>query len=92
MAKNSYASIIYTPEEAFDLLRKKIVSIQKFNSEYPGYGGFIPWVSVLDGQIKPIDDWTTSVPALDNGEYFWGVYSLVSVLESKYPDETELIA
>lgn len=49
------------------MLKKKIATYEKFASDYPGYGGFLPWVSVTKLGVTPTWDWTTGVPSLDNG-------------------------
>lgn len=59
--------MIYTKTEALDMLKKKIATYEKFASDYPGYGGFLPWVSVTKLGVTPTWDWTTGVPSLDNG-------------------------
>jgi hypothetical protein len=51
----------------------------------------LPWVYVVDGEVTPTEGWTSGVPSLDNGEWFWALYGLVSALESHYPEEIELI-
>src|SRR4051812_13634121 len=42
---------------------------------YPGYGCFIPWVSVSPAGIQATSDWSNPyrTPALDNGELAWSV-------------------
>ena len=32
---------------------KKIDTYEKFNTKYPGFGGFLPWISVVDGEVTP---------------------------------------
>lgn len=82
---------------ALDLLTKKITSYEKFNREYPGYGGFLPWFLVSDEGLKPTQnaeiaeyDWTKRVPALDNGQLVWSLYAAYHVLQRK--GHTELAA
>ena len=66
---------------------KKVDSLIAFDKKYPGYGGFLPWIAIANnGTVTPTWDWINRVPSLDNGEYFWAVYGLVSILETKYPD------
>ena len=36
------------------MLERKISSYEKWNSTYPGFGGFIPWVYVNDSGMVPI--------------------------------------
>ena len=58
---------MYTEEEAVSLLERKIKTYEKFDQDYPGYGGFLPWVAVNNGVVTPTWDWTDGVPSLDNG-------------------------
>eukprot|EP00042_Codosiga_hollandica_P019315 m.59418 g.59418 ORF g.59418 m.59418 type:complete len:517 (-) comp49239_c0_seq4:61-1611(-) len=59
-----------------DILERKISTYERFNASHPGFGGFLPWVSVGDDGVKPIaPSWTSQVPALDNGEMIWGMYT-----------------
>ena len=73
------------------MLNKKINSYESFNSKYPGYGGFLPWITVDGANVEPTYDWKNRVPSLDNGELFWAMYGLVEILETKYPDQKVLI-
>jgi hypothetical protein len=59
-------------------------SFEDFNTKYPGFGGFLPWISVNAGKVEPTYDWQNRVPSLDNGEWFWSLYGLAEVLETKY--------
>jgi hypothetical protein len=69
-------------EIALDRLTKKITTIEVFNAEYPGFGGFLPWFKVTGEPghrrmvplAEPGWDWTGRVPGLDNGELGWAVY------------------
>ena len=72
------------------MLVKKIESYEQFNSKYPGFGGFLPWLSVVDGVVSPTGGWTNRVPSLDNGELFWAMYGLVEVLDVRYPGHKSL--
>lgn len=72
-------------ENAIDLLETKIKGYSQFNSTYPGYGCFTPWVSFNpeNGTIMPAWDWSDPyrVPGLDNGEWFWSIYATAISLE-----------
>lgn len=48
-------------------------------------------MAVNDGVVTPTWDWTDGVPSLDNGQLFWAAYAVVSVLETWYSDQDELI-
>jgi hypothetical protein len=62
---------------AVQLLRKKMDAYEAWNRKYPGYGGFMPWVSVsnTDPDLHPTPDWVGRVPSLDNGEWVWAIYA-----------------
>lgn len=72
------------------MLTTKIGTYEQFAQEYPGYGGFLPWLAVNSTTVAPTWDWMTGVPALDNGQLFWAAYGVSAVLEDKYPQQTEL--
>jgi hypothetical protein len=74
------------------MITKKISTYEIFASEYPGYGGFLPWIAVNADSVTPTADWTQGIPALDNGQLFWAAYGLTHVLEQKYPEQVDLIA
>ncbi|KAF2071198.1 hypothetical protein CYY_007484 [Polysphondylium violaceum] len=80
-------------DNVITILYRKIKTYEDFLQNYPGYGGFMPWVSVDDNGISPIPGyWTGRVPGLDNGEMIWGIYSVYNILISNstystnYPD------
>ncbi|EGG13816.1 hypothetical protein DFA_11577 [Cavenderia fasciculata] len=82
----------------FTILYRKIQTYETFNAQYPGYGGFFPWVTVSDAGIWPIEGyWSERVPGLDNGEMIWGMMGLISALNhtaagSSYPAAYQLLA
>eukprot|EP00347_Sterkiella_histriomuscorum_P017499 403349118 len=88
---NKLALNFYSKEEALDMLTKKITSYEIFDQTYPGYGGFLPWVAIKQDTITPTWDWETAVPALDNGQLFWGAYGLVQVMKQSTPEQDQLI-
>lgn len=59
------------------MITLKISTYEQFAQNYPGYGGFLPWMAVSNGTVTPTWDWTTRVPSLDNGQLFWAAYGLV---------------
>jgi hypothetical protein len=65
---------------AIDVLTAKISTYERFNREYPGFGGFLPWYEVKDGHIEPARGWGDRVPSLDNGELAWALYAAAKVL------------
>ncbi len=64
----------------------KIGTYEQFAKDYPGYGGFLPWMNVNPTNVTPTWDWDYRVPSLDNGQLFWAAYGLAAVLEDKYPE------
>ncbi len=61
---------------AQEMVAKKMASYRSFFAAYPGFGGFLPWYSLNASGMGLLDGWTNAVPALDNGELFWGLYAL----------------
>lgn len=68
-----------------EILEKKINSYERFDREYPGYGGFMPWIKISpDGSLGPADKhWTTNVPSLDNGEWMFTLLAVEHVLRQQ---------
>ncbi|KJE90716.1 hypothetical protein CAOG_08566 [Capsaspora owczarzaki ATCC 30864] len=86
------ASVFYSVDEALQVLDTKMTSLEKFAAKYPGFAGFLPWVYVVDGELTPTDDFVNKVPALDNGEMFWGAFAVAEVLRDRYPAQQPLQA
>jgi len=79
---SAIASATYSIAEALDILEKKVTSMERFNSKYPGFGGFFPWVSYDGaGGIQPASGWQNHVPSLDNGELFWSAFAVAHILD-----------
>lgn len=55
------------PEIAVLIMEKKIETYLKFNETYPGFGGFLPWMTTSEQDVTPTWDWNNRVPGLDNG-------------------------
>lgn len=70
------------PSIAAGIMSQKLEAYLKFNETYPGFGGFLPWFLSNETDLQPTSDWVNRVPALDNGELIWAVYSAVRALES----------
>jgi len=70
-------------ETAIKILTNKITSYEKFNKNYPGFGGHIPWVSVNDTGMWLLSGWTDRTPALDNGELIWSMVALIEALKNQ---------
>lgn len=61
-------------QTALSMLDKKLTSLERFNSDFPGFGGFVPWFTVNEeGAMQPVQGWEHQVPALDNGEMIFGL-------------------
>ena len=65
---------------ALEVLKNKIKSYERFNKDYPGYGGFLPWFKVEGGRLQPVSDWRNRVPGLDNGQLAWSLYVAANAL------------
>ncbi|KAE9378230.1 putative GPI anchored protein [Stipitochalara longipes BDJ] len=70
------------PDIAIDIMILKLKTYLQFNQTYPGFGGFLPWYTGDSQDIVPTWDWVNRVPALDNGELIWAVYSAIQAMES----------
>eukprot|EP01125_Pyxidicula_operculata_P018068 TRINITY_DN6399_c0_g1_i2.p1 TRINITY_DN6399_c0_g1~~TRINITY_DN6399_c0_g1_i2.p1 ORF type:complete len:425 (+),score=83.98 TRINITY_DN6399_c0_g1_i2:389-1663(+) len=68
-------------QKVLEILQNKITTYEAWDSTYPGFGGYLPWVYINDTGIRPADGWDSKVPALDNGENIWALYALLVVLE-----------
>ncbi|MFA6321777.1 MAG: hypothetical protein WCY36_08000, partial [Candidatus Omnitrophota bacterium] len=66
---------------AIKILEEKIASYKQFNKDFSGFGGFLPWIKTTD-RIEPTGDWSDRVPALDNGEWVWAIYSAYHTLQN----------
>ncbi|MBI1870241.1 MAG: hypothetical protein HYS07_03505 [Chlamydiae bacterium] len=97
IAGNRYAQMLISTgnltqakSKASSIFKKKIKSYQKFNHDFPGFGGLLPWVKVNDEGMKPASsperaewDWQKRVPGLDNGQLAWALYVAYHVLEEQ---------
>lgn len=63
----------------FTLIEQKTKALEEFYKKYPGFAGFLPWVTVNDKGVHPTHDFKSRVPALDNGEMFWAAFALSKV-------------
>jgi len=89
LEKDASARRLFTPDpkrpeaavgRALEVLERKIATYERFDREYPGFGGFLPWYSVKPGRIEPTPDWQDRVPGLDNGQLAWSIYVTAHVL------------
>lgn len=85
LVANDYAAIFLTrnmnyssddvAEIVINVLEQKMDQYEKWNRDFPGFGGYIPWYANKDSGVEPMPDWTHSVPALDMGEMIWAIYA-----------------
>lgn len=79
------------PALAMAMLTQKLVMLQRFLTDMPGFGGFLPWYQIDstsgEPRIVPVWDWKDPfrVPALDNGEMVWGLIACASALGPESP-------
>ncbi len=73
-----------THRHVLSILAAKAATLSRFNAEYPGYGGFLPWYKIdvynRSAGIAPTDDWQNRVPALDNGQMAWALLAVSASL------------
>jgi hypothetical protein len=83
---HEYAQQIYSSTEVFRLLELKTATLEEFYRAHPGFAGFLPWVTINGSKVFPAHDFKSRVPALDNGEMFWGALALSHVWARNYPN------
>lgn len=66
-------------EYVLSMMERKVNSYIKFNNDFPGFGGYLPWYHVSDDGIGLQWDWTDKVPSLDNGENIWSIVAAIQV-------------
>eukprot|EP00439_Symbiodinium_sp_Y106_P040706 s363_g5.t1 len=93
--------LLYSADEALDILDKKAKTMEDFDSNYPGFGGFLPWFcsrginqaghckTLADPGTKmtPVSGWERTLPGLDNGQLAFGAAAVVHVLERRAKQE-----
>ncbi|CAN0416786.1 unnamed protein product, partial [Phaeothamnion confervicola] len=57
--------------KAVELLGQKLGSYNEFQSQNPGYAGFLPWYFINQDKTVATPDWQGKIPGLDNGEWMW---------------------
>ena len=77
---------IYTYEEIFGIVGRKVQTLEEFFERMPGFGGYMPWVYQNGSRIVPTNDFLDKTPALDNAELFWAAVALSHAWEQKHPD------
>mmetsp|Transcript_75629 Transcript_75629/g.180717 ORF Transcript_75629/g.180717 Transcript_75629/m.180717 type:complete len:644 (+) Transcript_75629:63-1994(+) len=94
--------LLYSTDEALDILEKKVSSMEDFDARFPGFGGYMPWFcsrgindagvckSTTDpgtSRMMPLPGWERSLPGLDNGQLAFGTAAVVHVLERRAAQE-----
>lgn len=84
--KPGFASLEgWTAVDAQQKLKAVLLTLQKFNQDFPDYRGFLPWVDIRpNGTIAPAN---TKIPSLDNGQLTWALAAVVSVFENAQTGE-----
>lgn len=96
LAGNSLAQQALVPDDpaaaralALEVLAKKMATFERFNSEFRGFGGNLPWYLIENGRIKPADslvpsgNWERRSAGLDCGEFLCAVLMTAHVLRSQ---------
>ncbi|CAE7713083.1 nhaD, partial [Symbiodinium sp. CCMP2456] len=93
--------LLYSTDEALDILEKKAKTMEDFDANYPGFGGFLPWFcsrginkaghckTLADPgtRMTPVSGWERTLPGLDNGQLAFGTAAVVHVLERRAKQE-----
>ncbi|CAE7211853.1 unnamed protein product [Symbiodinium necroappetens] len=93
--------LLYSTEEALDILDKKAKTMEDFDAEFPGFGGFLPWFCSRGinkaghcktredpgARMTPLSGWERTLPGLDNGQLAFGTAAVVHVLERRAKQE-----
>jgi hypothetical protein len=78
------------------LVVKKLATYQSFHDEFPGYGGFLPWVALrtASGGVEPlthannaVHDYEHKTPSLDTGLLYWAMVYLADGAAQRHDDE-----
>ncbi|KAK3181672.1 hypothetical protein K4F52_007050 [Lecanicillium sp. MT-2017a] len=80
------------PGMASSIMKKKLDTYLRFNETYPGFGGFLPWMTTSEQDVTPTWDWNNRVPGLDNGELLWAVYACINSLERSWDRSSRQLA
>ena len=69
--------------DALKNLQARIATYERFNRDFPGFGGVLPWYEFdfRGRRIVPTDDWRDRVAALDAGFWGWGMASASFLLQ-----------
>ena len=75
------------PEIAADILGKKLRSYQRYQEQFPGFGGHVTWFHSGE-EMRPVDGWKSAVPTLDMGEMAWALLLAEKALKDTGHAET----
>lgn len=102
LAGDAYARIFFSGQfdpkapgidnKLLNQMERKMTSLELWNRNYPGFGGWIPWVNNNGSVVEPMPEWTHQVPALDNGEMVWGLYACEVVLSGRSDARSQALA
>lgn len=75
----------WTPELAQQKLLAVLQTLNKFNSDFPEYKGFLPWVDIRpNATIAPAN---SKIPSLDNGQLTWALAAVAAVYQDSKEGE-----
>ena len=77
------AQALVSRKSSLEIIKKKMTSYEKFDREYPGFGGFLPWFLITENGILPTPEWQNRVPGLDNGQWMWALFLTSYVLKQQ---------
>ena len=69
-------------QTAIKILKEKMDMYEEYSRSFPAFGSFLPWITIRDGKIQPTSDWSDRLPALDNGEWAWSLYTIYHTLKN----------
>jgi hypothetical protein len=68
-----------------DTLESKLAALSAFNESYPGFASHLPWYGLAGNgstaRMALLSGWEDRMPALDNGEMFWGLVAAAQAAE-----------
>ncbi|CAE7843449.1 BOL3 [Symbiodinium microadriaticum] len=93
--------LLYSSDEALDILEKKARTMEDFDARFPGFGGFMPWfcsrgineagycktLTEPGARMTPVSGWEKRLPGLDNGQLAFGTVAVVHALKRRATQE-----
>ena len=93
--------LLYSSDEALDILEKKARTMEDFDARFPGFGGFMPWfcsrgineagycktLTEPGARMMPVSGWEKRLPGLDNGQLAFGTVAVVHALKRRATQE-----